>query len=634
MWYRIVQSKLARYLLILLFLAVPLCADEWNLDVLPLSQVKAGMTGVGKTVFSGDRIEEFGVEVLDIVRNFYPQMDVILVRLSGPQVEHSGVVAGMSGSPVYINGKLMGALALRFGEFPKDPIGGVMPIEAMLQVANKDRNYELERGSLQFSGQFLHNALCGAGADFWPGMVARWQAQSVIAPNRIESPLVFAGFSESLLSEVTPWVRSLGFQAVSGGSPTGADFKPGARLEPGAAVSQLFVGGDMAIDATGTVTAVQGNRVLAFGHHIFNLGPTRLPMASSRILTTLSSVMASSKMSSSLDIIGTLRQDRMAGVYGELGTPPPLIPVNISTESVTEGRRSFRLLLADDPVLNNLTPLFLRIAAFQCLVTSRLAASPSSVDLDGDVKLSDGTVVTFQDFFSSEQRLGFMGAGSEVADASDLIANVLGVLWVNDLNPPQVKEINVRAKLLAGERYARLRNVWQDRSEVRPGDSLQVHVILANHNGKEMMIRRRYQLPKNLTSRSVMVLIGSGSSLTMLDAQMNPEKYRPKEFADLLRILDHRRRNDRLYIQLRTSATGMIVAGEELSSLPPSVLRVMNHRSGGEDRPIRDQILLEESQPMAMEISGLKRLMFRVIQPDAPVPQMESPAQAETVLEY
>lgn len=628
------RRKLWSSILLFLIGVSALSAEEWNLEVLPLAQIKPGMQGTGRTVFSGDRIEEFGVEVLDIVRNFYPQLDVILVRLSGPQVEHSGVVAGMSGSPVYFNGKLAGALALRFGEFPKDPIGGVMPIEAMLRVAAQDRHYEQERGSLQFSGQFLHNALCGADADFWPDMVSRWQAQSVTTPNRIESPLVFAGFNESVLSEISPMVRSLGFQAVAGGSSTTSDFKPGARLEPGAAVSQLFVGGDMAIDATGTVTAVQGNRILAFGHHIFNLGPTRLPMASSRILTTLSSVMASNKMSSSLDIIGTLRQDRMAGVYGEVGTPPPLIPVNITTESISEGQRSFRLLLADDPVLNNLTPLFLRIAAFQCLVTARLAASPSSVDLDGDVKLSDGTVVSFQDFFSSEQRLGFMGAGSEVADASDLIANVLGVLLVNDLDPPQVKEIRVRAKLLAGERYARLRNVWQDRSELRPGDSLQVNMILADHKGKETVIRRRYKLPKNLTSRSVMVLIGSGSSLTLLDAQTNPEKYRPKEFADLRRILDRRRRNDRLYIQLRASASGMIVAGEELSSLPPSVLRIMNHRSGGEDRPIRDQIVLEESLPMHMEISGFKRLTLRVIQPEPPVPQLEAPTQSEAILEY
>lgn len=627
------HSRLLHALLLLLAVVVPLQAEEWNLDVLPLSQIKPGMTGIGKTVFSGDRIEEFGVEVLDIVRNLYPQTDVILVRLSGPQVEHSGVVSGMSGSPIYINGKLAGALALRFGEFPKDPIGGVMPIETMLQVANKDQHYRLERGTLQFSGPFLQNTLCGTAPDFWSAMISQWQGQVVAAPHRIESPLVFAGFSESLLSEVAPWVRTLGFQAVAGGSSATTDFKPDGRLEPGAAVSQLFVGGDVSIDATGTVTAVQGKRVLAFGHHIFNLGPTSLPMASSRILTTLSSVMASSKMSISLDVIGTLRQDRMAGVYGELGSPPPMIPVNITTESLAEGRRSFRLLLADDPVLNNLTPLFLRIAAFQCLVTARLAASPSAVDLDGDVQLADGTLVRFQDFFSSEQRLGFMGAGSEVAEASDLIANLLGVLWVNDLKAPAVKQINIRAKLLAGERYARVRTVWQDRSEVRPGDSLQVNVMLAGHDGKILTIRRRYQLPKNLTGRSVMVLIGSGSSLTMMDVQTNPEKYRPQLFSDLLRILDRRRRNDRLYIQLRTSATGMIIAGEELSALPPSVLRVMNHRSGGEDRPIRDQVLLEESLAMDMEISGLKRLAFRVVQPEPPVPDVESPAPSETVLE-
>ncbi len=574
------------------------------------------MQGIGKTVFSGEQIEEFGIQVLDIVKNLYPRTDVILVRLSGSRVEQTGVVSGMSGSPIYIDGKLAGALAMRFGDFPKEPIAGVMPIEYMLRVADKEKAHEQESAaSFSFQPGFLNNVLCGTQPGFWQELVQSCSSRTIELQNRIESPLVFSGFTESVLAEAEPWVQTMGFKLMAGGGSASAGFVANGQLRPGDAVSQVFVSGDLSIDATGTVTAVDGNRILAFGHHVFNLGPINLPLARTRILTTLSSLMSSSKMSTSMEIVGCMRQDRMAAMYGELGTAPPQIPVILTTDSPQEGKTVYRLFLANDPALNNLLPLFLRIAVFQCLVASRLAALPSSVFLDADIEFSDKSHIAFQDFFSSEQQIGFMGAGMEAADASDLIANVLGVLNVNDFNPPGIKEIRLQAKLIAGRRYARIRRVMQNRIHIAPGDSASATIELFRSDGRMVHLRQSFALPKTITNSSITLLVASGGALTLSEVQSNPDKFRPRNFSDLSTLIRTRRRNDRLYIQWRVPASGMVVNGQELAALPPSVMAVMNHHAASEDRPLRERILAEQEMPFDMEAVGFKRIVFRIEQP-------------------
>jgi len=623
-----VFNRLLRTCALLLWTSAVAAAQSWDLNILPLDQIKPGMQGVGKTVFTGEGAEEFGVQVLDIIRNFYPQTDLILVRLTGDRVEQTGVVSGMSGSPVYLDGKLIGAVAVRFGEFAKEPIAGVMPIGYMLEVADTERTRPQAVRSA-FSGEygFMRNVLVGADANFWPTLAQTWSGRAMNQQSRIESPLVFSGFTDAVLAQAAPLMRTLGFQLVSGGGATAANFQAHGKLEPGSSVSQVFISGDLSIDVTGTVTAVDRNRILAFGHHIFNLGPTRLPMASSRVLTTLSSLMGSNKMASSQDIIGSMRQDRLAGVYGELGTAPAQVPVVVQTHSAAQGRRAFSLYLADDPALNNLMPLFLRIAVFQCLVVAQLAAAPCSVQLEGAVDLADGSRITVEDFFSAEQSLGFMAAGSELGDASDLIASLLGALWVSDFASPAVSRITLSANIAEGERYARIHSVTPDRAEVNPGDSVAVAIELAHHDGRITTIRQSLAVPKTTTSSSLTVLVGGGRALTQYDVQTNPEKFRPKNYNELKELLKGRRRNDRLYVQWRVPAPGLIVGGEELADLPPSVMGIMNHRRVSEDRPLRDRLLEERVLPQDREIAGFKRVVFRII------PAGGDPSRRETGIE-
>lgn len=621
--------KYALYIILLALL--PLLAGsgaaaEWQLPTIPVEEIRPGMTGFGKTIFYGEKIDTFGVVVIEVVKNFYPQQDVVIVRLTGERCEHLGVVAGMSGSPVYLDGRLAGAVALRLGEFQTEPIAGVMPIASMLAT----RDYEAARRATPPAApsagpHFLRGVLLGAGDTFWQHALAsfRLAPESRLAGRRIETPLIFSGFSEAGLGAAAPWWNSLGFTpmaggtalpgaAVGGGAPAAAADASKAALEPGSALSQVFIRGDFGMEMTGTVTAVEGDEILAFGHYLFNLGSTQMPMARSRILVTLPSLAGSSKMARALEVIGTIRQDRLTGVFGQVNVMPDWIPVTVQLRS-RAGEQTFNFELADDPALRNLLPFFLRSALFQALITGKLGAEPSTVHLSGEIALKDGRRIPLNDFFSYQERLGFLGAGSEIAEAVDLVSLTLGALMVNDFAPPAVQAITLHAVVEPGERVAAIHAIRQDRLEVSPGDSLQLAITLRSSEGRELRYQQCICLPRYLKARSLTVIAGGADGMTRAELQANPEKYRPDSFDRLCEILQTPRAGSNLYVQVREPAFGMAVEGEELTALPPSILGVMSGRGG--ERSLRDRILAEWVIPTGYKITGIKRINVRITQP-------------------
>ncbi len=587
---------------------------------MPLAEVKPGMRGVGKTVFYGSEIEDFGVEVLEIVENFYPQRDVILVRLTGDKVQQAGVVSGMSGSPVYIDGRLVGALALRFGEFMKEPIGGVMPIEDMVEVADKESVRGAEDSkTTSILPQYIRGYLCGTEASFWENLLTGYLppgGSNNASLSAIQSPLVFSGFNSSVLEPYQDLFRSLGFVAVQSGSRSTGRAGSAVKFEPGSAVSQVFLSGDIGIDATGTVTAVHDNKLLAFGHYVFNLGPVNLPVASAKILATLPSMMGSNKMAVSTNIVGSVRQDRLTGVFADLSMQPKMVPVRLELNSPPSGQHEFNFSMAMDRSVNNLMPFFLRIALVQGMVAARLAAEESSMHLQARFTLADHRTLSINDFFSSQQIFGFFAPGGDALAASDMIASTLGALLVNDFDSPSVERIDLVCAAEPGERIAKISSVWQDKTEISAGDSLMLTIRLKKTDGGEKKILRKVNLPRKLQAQNITVFISSGDALTRYELQANPEKYIPVSFAHLLSILEGRRKNNNLYIQVRVRDSGISVEGKELSTLPPSIMGVMDSDRGiGDGKRLRDRVLLEEVIPTDYVISGAKRLSVRIVQP-------------------
>jgi hypothetical protein len=611
---KIVQNILALFFLTISFAL----ANDWNAEIMPVKEIESGMIGTSRTVFYGEKIEDFQVEIIQVMHNFYPGMDVILARLLGDQAEKNGVVSGMSGSPVYIDGKLIGAIAYSFGQFMKDPIAGIMPIASMLEIPKQE---ELRTVEATFrSGardDYMKAVQTGVDGDFWKRVLRLPQVQSSGNPSlqRISNPLVFSGFQPELVAEFGETFKNLGFTPAFSGSG-GGTASGKTTFEPGSAVSVVFISGDLSIEATGTVTAVGDNKLLAFGHQLFNFGPIRLPLAGTQIYATLPSLMSSTKMSTATEVVGTFLQDRMSGAYGDLTVIPTMIPVNLKMESPFHAPTSFSFKLANDPAFNNLLPFYLRIALIQAMNAARLAGEQNSCHIRGDITLSDGRKIELDDFFTSKQIFGFMAAGSDVVSASNLVTVLLGTVMVNDFDAPQVEKIDLELQTIPDAQYAVIESVWQDKTTVKPGDDLTVTIRLRDNNEKISKVTQTVHIPENIPGKRLTVFVSSSTSLTRYEMQVNREKFVPKSFNHLLEIVEKRRKPQNLYVQVRAQDSGLIVEGKEMSDLPPSILGVMNTRaSGGVSKRMRDRVIFETALPMQQAILGAKRLSLQIDQP-------------------
>src|SRR5579871_5694903 len=282
-------------------------------DIFPLRDIRAGQRGVGRTVFAGSRVEDFQVEILGVLDNVGPGQSIILARLSGGPLEDTGVMQGMSGSPVYIGGKLVGAVALGF-QLAKAPIAGIRPIEEMLRVdpaATPTRVASIPRTHVVNGGARLEE---------------------------IATPISFSGFSSTTLEHFAPQLRELGMdprQGVSSGGRISDALGDPRQLEPGSMISVQLLTGDMAVSADGTVTAIDGNKLYAFGHRFLAGGSTELPFARAEVLALLPNLQSSFKISQAREWMGVIRQDRNAAIAGVTGQRAQMTPLEIHVEGNT-----------------------------------------------------------------------------------------------------------------------------------------------------------------------------------------------------------------------------------------------------------------------------------------------------------
>lgn len=576
------------------------------------------MVGKGLTVFYGEEIEEFGVEIIDVMHNFYPKFNVILVKLLGDQVEKNGIVSGMSGSPVYIDGKLVGALSFRFGQFMKEPVGGLMPIEYMLEIEkkNKDRDITLSRQAQQLQS-FVEAALVGADDNFWATLLNYPERVESSQPqlNIIASPLLFSGFQPELVNHFVSHFNEYGFTPmITGGAGSGEPKK--VVFQPGSAVSVVFLTGDLAIEASGTVTAVAENKLLSFGHHLFNFGPISLPLAGTQVYTTLPSLLGSSKLASATDVVGTFLQDRLSGAYGDLSLRPNLIPVFLQIESPFHETTMFNFKLANDPAFNNILPFYMRLALVQAAYSARLAGEQNSSRVRGSITLTDGRALELDDLFTSQQTFGFLSAGDDAVSAADLVTVLMGNMMINDFNGPDIASVDIRLTTIPGEKYAKIESVWQDKTQVRPGESVKLSINVRDKKERMQKITRTIPIPQNISGRQISIIVSNGSALSRYEVQVSRGKFVPQDFDHLFKILSERRKSQNLYIQVRESDNGLIVEGQEMLDLPPSVTNVMNSRSSsGVINRLRDRVVYEEVVPMDDVIIGAKRLILSIESP-------------------
>lgn len=582
-------------------------------EILPLEAVKPGMKGKGLSVFAGSKIEEFDVEILGILANNSPKRKAILARLSGRNLENTGILQGMSGSPVYIDGKLIGAVAFGFA-YAKEPIAGITPIGEMLAVAGAEGPKEPASVSgprLPFSSSLSFRQIVEAHRDDFPP--ARPIQSTGGLGTTLPVPLFFSGFPARILDEVRPVFAGLGFLPLAASAADSASQRTGITLETdlslreGEPVAVQLVSGDLDLSAIGTVTHVDGARVFAFGHPLYNLGPVEYGMARAEILTVLPSVETSFKIGAVGNLIGTMVQDRTAGAYGEIGRQPKLVPLNLTLTSETGPAREFRLRLVADKLL---TPLLLNMSIASVLDSEGRSLGDLTLELRGDVILdtAPSRSIHVEDLFT-----GNLGSASTAL--SNLVTAVVYYLTNNEFRHVGIQRIDLNIKLSEKPKAAFLERTWLDRYEVSPGETVRIKLFMKTYRGEPLTEEIPFTAPNLPSGSEFHLVVADTNSMQQVElGQYKSGGLVPRGFDQLVRLLNSVRKNNRIYFKLIAPRPGLFLRGEELPNLPPAMkaLFASPRASGSTPVEINVSTLGEYQMPVSFAFEGLAVVPLKI----------------------
>lgn len=579
----------------------------------PVDDLQSGMVGIGRTVFSGDRLEEFTVHVLGVLRNVNgPRRDLVLARLEGGPLATTGVIAGMSGSPVYIDGRLLGAVSYSLGSFSREPIAGITPIGEMIEAAalktprrqlariaslTPPTTAEAVRVSLRQAFSMIRpfadrpSEVRVLGGD---GSVSG-SIGTMLRP--IATPLSLSGFDGSSAEPVLSTFRDLGFVPVLTGGSTQQEPQSLPALRPGDPIGVTLMSGDLEVGATGTVTHIEGDAVYAFGHPFYNLGPTQFPMTRAWVHAVLPSLESSMKIASTGQVIGTVSQDRATTIAGTIGPGPALIPIELSLASDRGIRKTFHLNVVHDQLF---APLMTYLSIAETLGSYQRQTGVSSFVVRGSVTLKNHGRIDFEDLFSGEQA---------VAGAAGYIMTPVNVLLRNIDEDVTIERLSLDIDASERQRTATLERVWIDDTRLRAGATVPLKMLLRTYRGDEVTRTLPLQIPANARG-AISVMVTDGRTLTRHEARgLSPQAASARGVSQLVRAFNVARKHDRLYVRLVTRDRGAVVRGEALASLPPSVLTVIeSERGGGSVLPLQSALLGEWEVGLDHVVSGSRTI--------------------------
>jgi hypothetical protein len=594
---------------------VPAQSTQMGID-----EIRPGMTGIGRTVFEGTRVEEFKVHVLGVLENVIgTHRNLILARLEGGPLANTGVIAGMSGSPVYIDGRLVGAVSYALGQFSKEPIAGITPIAEMTDATSFNNvrpaaarvhvEFPLTRENLDTAFRRALNwnrpfadrpgdaALVGTAAI---NGVSGAELGTLLRP--IATPLMMSGFEPGLADMLGGAFGAQGFIPTGRGAVARSGEKPyEGPLKPGDAIGVMLVSGDLELGATGTVTHVDNDKVYAFGHPLYNLGPTAFPMTRAYVYTVLPSLASSLKVSTTGEIIGAFTQDRAVAIAGKLGPGPKTIPVTLTLEQEA-GRgpkRTFQFQLANDQMF---TPLMAAAAIASTLGAFERQYGSATFHVTGAAKLNKHEAITFDNIFSGDQ---------PSVNAATYIAAPVAALLGNDYEKVEIEGIELAITSVEEPRTATLERVWLDDQRPRAGRTVALKVLLRTYRGEDQIRTIPIDIPANI-SGPLSLLVADGGRLGQIE-QRETRASQPRSVDQIVRTLNRSRRGNTIYVKLLGAGPGAVVKGEPLTALPPSVLGVLEaDRSGGSFNPLTNATLGEWQLATEHAVSGSKTLSITV----------------------
>jgi hypothetical protein len=587
-----------------------------SIGLFPLEDLKPGMKAVARTVFAGSETQEFGVEILGVLPGFpAPHQSAIIGRLTGNNVEKTGVFAGMSGSPVFIDGRIVGAIAFSF-PFSKEPIAGITPIKEMIDIFEKGNGSESQRTREPRAVSFAQLA----GTEWKPTLprqavagaplIASVAAGSPLIPfmgqqmTPIATPIVFGGITQETLSQFSSQLMANGLLPVAGAGGAAAitSLEPSTErtLTPGTSVSVQLVRGDYSLAASGTVTLRDGNRIYAFGHPFLSLGASDMPMTESTVVTVVPNMNNSFKLAVPGKMVGTISQDRSTGVFGSLGVAPKMIPVKITLHTSRDRTEVFSYEVANDSFL---TPLLLNITLFNTITSSERSLGDSTITIKGEVSVKGQDPVAIDRRFS---------AGNAAMLASASVAAPISSLLSSGFDDVQLNGITLDVTSTDTKYAAGLERISLDRTEVRRGEKVEIQAYVRTESGKQFVQRIPIQIPADLPAGQLLVFVGDGGALQEGSAA---KSFVPRDLGQLVDAINKLRKSDRLYVKLFRITPGAVIGTNEMPNLPPSMVATLNsdRTSGGYTPTALSPVLETELPPADFVISGQQLIGIDVV---------------------
>jgi hypothetical protein len=581
-----------------------------------LEDLRPGMKGTARTVFSGTEPQEFGVEILGVLPGFPgPRQSAIIAKLTGSNVEKTGVFAGMSGSPVYIDNRLVGAIAFSF-PFSKEPIAGITPIQQMIDIFEKGSAGKTPQAKERRAVSFAQLA-----STEWKPTLPKQAitSTSLIAPvsegsrllplmgqqmTPIATPVVFSGITQESLAMFAPQLMANGLLPVSGAGGS-AGITPLEKatektLTPGTSVSVQLVRGDYSIAAAGTVTFRDGDRIYAFGHPFLSLGASDMPMSETAVVTVIPNVNNSFKLSVPGAMMGSISQDRASGVFGQLGQAPKMIPVKINLHTSRDRSETYSYEIANDSFL---TPLLLNITIFNTITSSERALGDSTITIKGAINVKGQEPIEVDRRFS---------AGNSPILAAGSVAGPISSLLGSGFDDVQIEGVTLDISSADTKYAGTLERIALSKTEARRGERIEIQAYVRTESGKQFVQRIPVQIPEDATPGQLLVFVGDGGALQEGSAA---KAFVPQDLGQLVKAINKVKKSDRLYVKLFRITPGAVIGTSELPNLPPSVVATLNsdRNSGGYTPTVLSAVYEMELPPAEFVISGQQLIGLDVV---------------------
>ncbi|HSP34795.1 MAG TPA: SpoIVB peptidase S55 domain-containing protein [Thermoanaerobaculia bacterium] len=574
---------------------------------MPFSQVKTGMKGYGVTVFEGTKLEKFDVEIVGVLNNIGPGQNLILARVDSPVVRRAGVLAGMSGSPIYIDGKVIGALAYAW-QFAKEPVAGITPIDEMLRIAQAggtSGNAVVAAATPRMTGAEFLQAIATQKTDTvfdkLIGDLGAKQVSTLGAAKRIALPVSMASFAPETIARFSTYFDQMGMVAVpSGSTATEGQRDAGTtpmQFRPGDAIGAVLLNGDFTVAATGTVTHIDGDKVYAFGHPFLDMGEISFPMARAEIVGFLPSLASSFKFANTGEIVGALRQDRSAGIMGVIGERARMIPVELTVEG-SGINKTYHVNLVRHP---QLSPLMLAMAADSVVANAQRAAGERTIVLESEIKLKGFEPIVLHE--------GWAGAQARQA-IPQYLAVVSGYLMSNEFRQADIESINLHLVHEDQVKTARILEATllpPDNGRVSPGDTVKVRALLKPFRGDSFTEMFDVKIPEDQPIGAAYVLVGSGTVANQVDFTLVPPD--PRTLEQVVGVLRRLRPSTDLTVGLYSSNEGAVTAGVYLPSLPPSIRAVVSDdTSNSAQAPVRYRATGQQGRSLGYIVDGAVKI--------------------------